>query len=172
MTALGVCLPNSIVYEQTYRLVRGTGYKGILDIGFRFDQRDGSYKLLDVNPRLGATFRLFVGQNGMDVIRAQYLHLTGQLVPLSRILIGRRWIVEDADIVSSLYYLRDRAIGFREWISGYRTVQEGAWFASDDWLPFIHMAAGFTMKPLRRLAGQRRPASPIDRPQAIGIGKC
>jgi D-aspartate ligase len=178
MTALGVCLPNSTVYEQTYRLVRGTGYKGILDIGFRFDQRDGSYKLLDVNPRLGATFRLFVGDNGMDVIRAQYLHLTGQHVPLSRIRIGRRWIVEDADIVSSLHYFRDRTIGLREWISGYRRIQEGAWFASDDWLPFIHMAAGFAMKPFRKLAPHRgresppRESPPIDEPQAISIGKC
>ena len=37
------------------------GYRGILDIGYRYDARDGRYKVLDVNPRIGATFRLFVG---------------------------------------------------------------------------------------------------------------
>jgi predicted ATP-grasp superfamily ATP-dependent carboligase len=171
MTALGVCLPNSIVYEQTFRLVKGTGYKGILDIGFRFDCRDGSYKLLDVNPRLGATFRLFVGHNGMDVVRAQYLHLTGQTVPLGRIRIGRRWMVEDADIVSTLHYFRDRAIGVGEWISGYRRLQECAFFASDDLMPFIHMASRFVMKPFRRFLPSGKEASTNETPQAIGIGR-
>jgi D-aspartate ligase len=44
------------------------GYSGIVDIGYRYDRRDGEYKLLDVNPRVGATFRLFVDSNGMDVV--------------------------------------------------------------------------------------------------------
>jgi D-aspartate ligase len=160
MTALGVCLPNAAVYEQTFRLVRETGYRGILDIGYRFDARDGTYKLLDVNPRLGATFRLFVGHNGMDVVRAQYLHLTGQHVPLSGIRIGRRWIVEDADVVSSMHYLRDRAIRFTDWIAAYRRIEEGAWFAFDDWVPFVHMAARFSAKPFRKLAQRWRRESP------------
>jgi D-aspartate ligase len=173
MTALGVCLPSSIVYEQTYRLVKGTGYKGILDIGFRYDCRDGSYKLLDVNPRLGATFRLFVGHNGMDVVRAQYLHLTGQQVPISRIRIGRKWVVEDADIVSSLRYFRDRTIGFGEWLASYRRIQEGAWFAKDDWVPFVDTAVRFAMKPVRRFFPQFcRSAHAGEVPHALGVGKC
>ena len=165
MTALGVCLPNTIVYEQTCRLVKGTGYKGILDIGFRYDRRDGSYKLLDVNPRLGATFRLFVGQDGMDVVRAQYLHLTGQTVYASNVQVGRKWIVEDADIISCLDYFRDRALGFSEWIRSYQGVQEGAWFSTDDWRPFIHVGTQFLLKPVRRfLPSSRRETRIVPRP--------
>ena len=149
MTALGVCLPNPTVYEQTCRLVKETGYRGILDIGFRYDQRDGAYKLLDVNPRLGATFRLFVGGDGMDVVRAQYLHLTGQTVHPSNGVAGRKWIVEDADIVSCLHYFSDRTLGFSEWIASYRGIQEGAWFSTDDWRPFIHVGTQFFLKPAR-----------------------
>jgi predicted ATP-grasp superfamily ATP-dependent carboligase len=88
MTALGVCLPNPAIDSATKTLVRAVGYKGILDIGYRYDARDGQYKLLDVNPRLGATFRLFVGHNGMDVARAEYLHFTGQPVPVSNMCTG------------------------------------------------------------------------------------
>jgi predicted ATP-grasp superfamily ATP-dependent carboligase len=173
MTALGVCIPNSIVYEQTCRLVKETGYKGILDIGFRYDSRDHSFKLLDVNPRLGATFRLFVGQDGMDVVRAQYLHLTGQTVNASKTNVGRKWIVEDADIVSSFHYLRDGALSFSEWITGYKGVQEGAWFSNDDWRPFIHVGAQFLMKPFRRINPRKRRSARIARvPQAMGVGKC
>jgi predicted ATP-grasp superfamily ATP-dependent carboligase len=173
MTALGVCLPNSIVHEQTCRLVKATGYKGILDIGFRYDHRDGSYKLLDVNPRLGATFRLFVGDDGMDVVRAQYLHLTGQTVNPSEGQPGRKWVVEDADIVSSLHYFRDRALTLSEWLSSYQGIQEGAWFSKDDWLPFLHVGTQFLWKPLRRLSpGFRRTAEITRVLQAIGVGKC
>jgi predicted ATP-grasp superfamily ATP-dependent carboligase len=175
MTALGVCLPNSVVYEQTCKLVKETGYKGILDIGFRYDGRDRTYKLLDVNPRLGATFRLFVGEDGMDVVRAQYLHLTGQRVPASNMQVGRKWIVEDADVVSSLYYFRDRVLGFSEWISGYRGIQEGAWFSNDDWRPFVAVAARFVLKPFRRLVPSRlspRSSETARIPQAMGVGKC
>ena len=60
MTCLGVCLPNPDVAQTTTRFMKEIGYRGVLDIGYRYDARDGLYKLLDVNPRLGATFRLFV----------------------------------------------------------------------------------------------------------------
>lgn len=173
MTALGVCLPNRVVHEQTCRLVKETGYKGIIDIGFRYDLRDGTYKLLDVNPRLGATFRLFVGDDGMDVARAQYLHLTGQTVNASKSQPGRKWIVEDADIVSSLHYLWDRTLGFYEWISSYGRIKEGAWFSNDDWRPFFYAGYQFLMKSFRRIVRCSRPK--IGRAEvshAMGAGKC
>ncbi len=40
MTALGICLQNHTVQEQTEKLVKGVGYQGILDIGYRYDARD------------------------------------------------------------------------------------------------------------------------------------
>ena len=45
--------------RTTCDFMQAIGYHGILDIGYRRDQRDGSYKVLDVNPRIGCTFRLF-----------------------------------------------------------------------------------------------------------------
>jgi predicted ATP-grasp superfamily ATP-dependent carboligase len=64
---LGSCVDNEVVESVTKRLMKEIGYRGPLDIGYRFDARDNKYKLLDVNPRMGGTFRLFVGENGMDV---------------------------------------------------------------------------------------------------------
>ena len=151
MTALGVCLDNPTVREQTARLASAIGYKGILDIGFRYDARDGKYKLLDVNPRLGATFRLFVGTEGMDVVRAEYLHFTGQSVPQSSICVGRKWIVEDADVISAVQYCRDRTLSLRECFGSYGGIQEGAWFAGDDWSPFLHLIVGSLTRIFRKL---------------------
>ena len=140
-TSLGVCLRNDFVYETTVRWMKALGYKGILDIGYRYDARDGQYKVLDVNPRIGATFRLFVDQNGIDVARALYLDLTGQTVPLGAAREGRKWIVEDADIASLLRYRRDGKLGFAEWLKSLAGIEEAAYFATDDMRPFWNMCS-------------------------------
>jgi len=156
MTALGICLPNPAVESATKTLVSAVGYKGILDIGYRYDARDGLYKLLDVNPRLGATFRLFVGHNGMDVTRAAYLHFTGQPVPASNICAGRKWILEDADLVSCMQYYRDGVLSVRKWLGSYRGIKECAWYAADDVRPFLRMSWLFSMRVFRKIFRKSR----------------
>jgi D-aspartate ligase len=155
-TTLGVCLPNQTVEDATVRLMGAVGYRGILDIGYRFDQRDGQYKLLDVNPRIGGTFRLFVGENGLDVLRTMYLDLTGQEVPRTTLSEGRRWIVEPWDLASSLTYWRRGDITLGEWLRSLRHVREDAWFAADDPLPFLALWGGLALYWLpRRLLSRR-----------------
>jgi len=155
-TTLGVCLPNATVEDATVRLMAAVGYRGILDIGYRFDQRDGQYKLLDVNPRIGGTFRLFVGENGLDVLRSMYLDLTGQEVPRTTLAEGRRWIVEPWDLASSLTYWRRGDITLGEWVRSLRHVREDAWFAADDPLPFLALWTGLALYWLpRRLLSRR-----------------
>ena len=94
----------------------GRRLQGILDIGYRFDHRDNEYKLLDVNPRIGGTFRLFVGADGMDVLRALYLDLTGPEVAPTGLQDGRRWIVEPLDIASSIAYARRGDLTLGRWL--------------------------------------------------------
>src|ERR1700730_8094643 len=141
-TTLGVCEANPTVQEDTVRLMKAVGYRGILDIGFRFDDRDGQYKLLDVNPRIGGTFRLFVGPDGLDVLRAMYLDLTGQQVPATSLPEGRRWIVEPLDVVSSAVYRSRGDITLAGWARSLRGVREAAWFALDDPGPFLALWLG------------------------------
>jgi D-aspartate ligase len=145
-TSLGVCLPNPDVETTTIRWMKELGYRGILDIGYRFDARDGLYKVLDVNPRIGATFRLFVARNGMDVVRALYLDLTGQPVPTAALAKGRRWINEGADLRSSALYAREGSLGPRGWLASLRGIREGAYFARDDLEPFARMAGSLVRK--------------------------
>jgi D-aspartate ligase len=153
-TSLGVCLKNDIIAETTRRFMKNVGYQGMLDIGYRYDKRDGKYKVLDINTRIGATFRLFVGNNGLDVVRAEYLDLTGQRVPSSKIIEGRKWFVEDNDLSSSIRYYIDKNMGFREWVRSYRGVQEAAWFASDDLYPFFLMCKETVRDFLKRLRAE------------------
>jgi len=48
---------------------------------------------------------------------------------------GRKWIVEDADLDSSLVRARDGRLTLRGWLGSLRGVEEGAWFARDDLRP-------------------------------------
>ncbi|MBI4427791.1 MAG: hypothetical protein HY562_01600 [Ignavibacteriales bacterium] len=149
MTALGVCLWNTMVAEITKRFMESIHYRGILDIGFRYDSRDGRYKVLDVNPRVGATFRLFVGANGLDVVRALYLDQTHQPVPPTTQREGRKWVVEDKDILSTYHYLRDGKLTAKEWFRSLRGIEEAGYFCTDDIRPFLAMVA----RHIRKLLG-------------------
>jgi predicted ATP-grasp superfamily ATP-dependent carboligase len=167
MTALGICLPNPEIISATHALVKAVAYKGILDIGYRYDKRQRVFKLLDANPRLGASFRLFVGEDGMDVARAAYLHLTGQPVPPSSISVGRKWVVEDADLISCIQYYQLALLNFPDWLASYNGVRETAWFAADDILPFLRMSSRFSIRSFRKLF--RRGLSLFKTPSEIGV---
>jgi D-aspartate ligase len=150
-TSLGICLKNDTVDQITRRFMRAVGYRGILDIGYRFDARDGLYKVLDINPRIGATFRLFVGEHGMDVARALYYDLTGSAVPNDHAREGRKWIAEDTDFVSSVRYLRERSITLKQWWTSSRGINEYAYFASDDLFPILPMILRRSAELVRRI---------------------
>jgi predicted ATP-grasp superfamily ATP-dependent carboligase len=137
VTSLGICLRNETVERMTTQFMKGIGYRGILDIGYRYDTRDGKYKVLDVNPRIGSTFRLFTNTDGMDVARALYLDMTGKPVASAQPSEGRKWMVEDFDLFSALRSRRDRTLTLKHWVTSLRGVQETACFALDDPLPFL-----------------------------------
>ena len=158
---LGICAWNEVVADAATRLMRAVGYHGIIDMGFRYDDRDGQYKLLDVNPRMGSTFRLFVGENGLDVVRAAYLDLTGQTVPLTDACNGRAWLVEPYDLVAAWQLGREGTLRPGEWVRSLRAVDETAWWARDDPAPFLAMLASLGPEAVRyskrRSRRKRRP---------------
>jgi D-aspartate ligase len=142
-TTLGICMRNEAVASIAKQFMKALGYRGILDIDYCYDARDGLYKVLDVNPRVGSTFRLFAGKNGaeeeMDVVRALYRDLTGQPVHAATAPEGRKWLVEDFDLLACLRYRWDGVLQIRDWIGSYRGVRELGCFALDDPLPVLPM---------------------------------
>ncbi|HZQ26768.1 MAG TPA: polysaccharide deacetylase family protein [Acidimicrobiales bacterium] len=157
-TSLGLCVPNDDVARNTHAFMGAIGYRGILDCGWRYDERDGAYKLLDVNPRVGATFRLFTDTSGMDVVRAAYLDLTGQPVEAVEPATGRRWVAEPNDLTSFLLSRQNGqsngagpdSRGLVGWIRDYRGVTEAAWWAADDVAPFAAAVGDLTSRMLQR----------------------
>ncbi len=150
--SLGICVRNDEVAGTTIDFMQAIGYRGPLDLGYRYDARDGRYKVFDINPRIGAMFRLFVGANGMDVARALYQDMTGQPVRPAVAPEGRKWIVEDCDWISALRYCRDGNLTLKGWRESLRGVQETSYFAKDDLWPVV----GAVAMDLHRLADRWR----------------
>jgi predicted ATP-grasp superfamily ATP-dependent carboligase len=146
---------------MTTSFMKAIGYRGILDIGYRKDPRDGQYKVLDINPRVGQAFRMFVSENNLDVVRALYLDLTGQPIQdLSTPREGRRWMIEDYDLTSTFDYFCEGTLSFVDWMKSIRRVEEAAWFSVRDPMPFLFMLGRLTKQGMRwarkRLTGRRR----------------
>jgi D-aspartate ligase len=141
--SLGICRWNEEVARITQKFMKDLGYRGILDIGYRLDPRDGKYKVLDVNPRIGQAFRIFVGTKNEDVCRDMYLDLTGQPLERSTPREGRRWMIEDFDVVSSYEYRQEGTLTFGEWLRSLKGLEEFAWWWWRDPVPFMLMAGEF-----------------------------
>lgn len=150
LTSYGWWAANDELEREATRFLARSGYRGIVDMDWRFDPRDDRYKLLDCNPRLGAQFRLFHDRAGLDVAVAAYLDLTGQPVPAAVGEQGRRFVVENYDPPAALSYWRGGALAAREWLSSMRAADEAAWFARDDLAPFGLMCARMGWRALTR----------------------
>ena len=162
LTSFGLAEANQPLREAATRLFARLGYRGIADLDLRQDPGDGSYKLLDFNPRLGAQFRLFRDWAGLDVVTAAYLDLTGQPYAVRGQVSGRRFVVENYDPLGALSYWRAGELAPGGWLRSLYGAEETAWFAWDDLLPFGLMCARMTARavgrPFARARIRRQPA--------------
>ncbi|GAA4864396.1 carboxylate--amine ligase [Actinomycetospora straminea] len=156
-TTLGRARSNPDLVDLVRRFLSAVGYRGIVDMDFREDPRDGQYKLLDVNPRIGAQFRLGRDAAGLDVALALHLDLTGRKVVERPQDVDRRLLVESYDLVPAVKGFRARSLSYGDWWHSVRQRGELAWFAADDLAPFGLMC----LRMVRRVARSRHPRRPV-----------
>jgi predicted ATP-grasp superfamily ATP-dependent carboligase len=147
------------------------GYRGIFDLDWRLDRRSGQYHLLDFNPRLGAQFRLFEDDAGVDVVRAMHLDLSGRAIPRGHQLDGERFIVENLNLAARRAYRRSSEPPLRR-PNGVEPVaaRQGprlAWLAFDDVVPILSFGVRQVwMSAAKRL---RLAAGLVRRPESSGV---
>jgi D-aspartate ligase len=150
-TTLARSVRNDALRHQAIQLFSVIGYRGIMDLDYRLDRRDGRYNLLDFNPRIGAQFRLFEDHDGIDVVRALHLDLTGRGIRSGPQMEGRTFIVEIQDLLASFSYYRSGDLRMKEWVLSLRGVAEGAWCAADDLFPFLLMCLWMLFRAASRV---------------------
>jgi D-aspartate ligase len=151
-TALGLSLDNETLRRASEKLLKAVAYSGIIDMDWRRDERDGQYKILDCNPRVGMNFRMFENSAGVDVVRAQHLDLSGRSIDQGTPIEGRLFAVES---FYALAALRGLPRGAPKPHRGKypREGRELAWWSSDDPLPFFVMSLRLIMQVLSRAMG-------------------
>jgi predicted ATP-grasp superfamily ATP-dependent carboligase len=156
-TALARAEYNPAVTEIAAQLAKSTGYRGIGNMDIRYDKRDGRYKAVDFNPRIGANFPVAMTEAGLDTVRALHLSLTGRVVPPSPQDTRRRLIVETNDYKARLAYAR-RRIRVPSTTRDDPVTLRG-WWASDDPVPYLMMLGYETAAVIGRTAARlnRRP---------------
>jgi len=157
-TACAYTMFNPVLAELARRFCKAVGFQGIADLDWRLDRRDGRYKLVDFNPRVGNNFSLFQTRGGMDVVRAMHLDLTGRSVPADQQVDGRRLVVEHYDLAARLAYRRaEPAIP----AAAERAATTVRAFASlSDPLPFLALWPRQSRQVLSRVSGLARSRMP------------
>jgi predicted ATP-grasp superfamily ATP-dependent carboligase len=130
--AAGHTALNPELAALTVELCARVGYRGIFDLDWRLDRRTDHYTLLDFNPRVGAQFRMFESDAGVDVVRAMHLDLSGRAIPPGAQIEGERFVVEPWDMASIVSERRRPP----EWTGGTGRPRL-AYMAADDPAPVI-----------------------------------
>jgi predicted ATP-grasp superfamily ATP-dependent carboligase len=166
-TASAYSAANPTLAYLAERLCKEIGFQGIADLDWRLDGRDGQYKLVDFNPRVGNQFRLFQTAAGADVVRAMHLDLTGRPVPAGSQINGRRIVVEHINLPARIAYRSGSPYPAAP--PAPRPVStERAWLARDDFLPFLAMwprlarQLADALSQCLRVRRRRRPQSMKD----------
>lgn len=152
VTARGLAVPNAELARRAGDFCRSIGYRGVGDVDWRFDPRDGELKLVDFNPRLGAQAQVFRTPAGLDLVRALHLDLSGRPLPPGGQIDGRELIVEHLAAAAGLLRRIGRLPRRKRPAPARR---EPAWFAWDDPLPFAASTAGFAAEAVGKFVLKR-----------------
>jgi predicted ATP-grasp superfamily ATP-dependent carboligase len=118
--------------DSLRRLFEDVGYTGLFDAEYKFDERDGFYKLLEVNTRAWWQIGLWPSC-GVAVCLLAYRDALGQAVePVTTYEVGRRWVHEFRDLPAWLGERGRRLTPLVSWRDC-----EYAIFSRDDTKPFV-----------------------------------
>jgi predicted ATP-grasp superfamily ATP-dependent carboligase len=126
---------NEEVLEFGLRFFRGIGYRGVGSIEFKKDDRDGRYKMIELNARLWQQ-NIQATVAGVNFPLIQYLHLTGQPVPaVTDFRDGVRWFDAIQDFQAFWTYRKQGKLSVGEWLRSWIGSECFAYFAWDDLKP-------------------------------------
>jgi D-aspartate ligase len=116
--------------------LRSLGYTGLVEIEFMRDPRDGSYRLIDVNPRIWTWHALGLPA-GVNFAKAVWEHANGRPVTRGRAAAGHSWIYGPRDLFSAMEDMRDGRLTLPQYLNQLTGASCFATWAGDDPLPWL-----------------------------------
>lgn len=125
------------IAHMAVQFFRNIGYRGFGTLEFKQDNRDGRWKVTDLNPRWVGPQSLPT-KAGIDFPLMHYRDLVGiHQVPVLTYREGIRWLNGVNDLASSWWHFRHGNLTVTEWLASYGSVRAHAAFALDDIGPFL-----------------------------------
>jgi predicted ATP-grasp superfamily ATP-dependent carboligase len=116
------------------RLLRRIGYDGLVELEYKRDPRDGSFKLLDFNARTWG-YHSIAPVAGVDFPYLLFRQALGLPVERHRAAPGVRWVRLLTDLPTGFVQIRAGDFGLREYLRSLRGAHTEAVFSAEDPLP-------------------------------------
>jgi D-aspartate ligase len=154
---LGSCFVEAVEVPELHplaaALIGRLGLSGMVEVEFKRDDRDGRYKLLDVNVRAWGWHGL-CQDCGVDFPYLQYCETLGLPTPASRVVYGPRWRRLLTDLPAALTEMRRGTLSPIAYASSFRGPTARSVLDLRDPLP---AAGDLWVAALRAVAAARRP---------------
>ncbi len=148
---LSVSVRQPQVVEYGLKLLKSVGFRGLANIEFKRDAKDGEVKLIEVNVR-GASQTALPVDAGVDIPYIAYQDALGEPVePVSAYNEGVKWVDLGMDVMAALEHRRQGRLSIWSWLRSIWGCRSYAYFAWDDPLPFLWHASGLVRAASRHL---------------------
>lgn len=126
------------VVELGLKLLKSINYRGLANVEFKRDPKDGQFKLMEINVRSSSHVGMAV-DCGVDLPTIAYKDALREPVdPVDSYKLGVKWTDLGQDFGSFLHYYRTKQLGFWSWLRSVKDTQSHAYFAWDDPLPIVY----------------------------------
>lgn len=145
------------ILEMSKRFVKEVGFYGISNIEYKYDSRDGQYKLMEINPRTGL-WNLSVLESGINLPLMAYRDILGQAIQDESNKEGKLiWAYTLFDLLVSLNGYKsngepEETLSYSQWrksLKDYKKVD--AIFKWNDPIPFIVDSSHLIVASIKRV---------------------
>jgi predicted ATP-grasp superfamily ATP-dependent carboligase len=131
------------------RFLQAIDYYGLVELEYKRDQRDGRFKLLDVNARTWG-YHSLGPRSGVDFPAMLFSDQLGRPVESVRAQPGVRWVRLTTDVPTAAVMLFQRQLDWRSYLRSLRGVDVEGTFTRDDPVPGLMELALIPYLALKR----------------------
>ena len=136
-SALAISKRDEEVLQLAVSFLKECEFKGLAISEFKRDPRDGKFKFIEINPRMGLT-QCLSDACGVNLIYLYYLLVTAQNpTPITKQREGIKWVYLVRDFLSFRQKQKEGVMTFREWLKSLSGKKVEALFVWDDPMPFL-----------------------------------
>ena len=137
--------------ETLDKLFHSVPYRGIFSTEFKYDERDGLYKVIEINMRPW-WYVEFATSCGINVCKLAYQDALGQdVTPLNDYAVGSSLVYSYYDLLSFLQLHREGKIKFWSWLGTWRGATHPIFNWSDPMPAVVKFFTWFTNFVKRRI---------------------